>query len=156
MDRADAAKLVKHYPQDGSGRQTSRTTGSLPKLEGRVLVAEDNPINLEIVSRVLSKVGLAVVGAKNGDEAVQRVEQESSGDTPFDVVLMDMQMPVLDGCEATRRLRAKGHNLPIIALTANALKSDRDKCYAAGCNGFCTKPINSRQLVEAIAGMLDD
>jgi len=106
-------------------------------LSGTVLLAEDNPDNQRLISMYIRRTGADVVIAENGERAV---ELALSG--RFNLVLMDMQMPVMDGLEATRMLRAKGYGGEIIALTANAMREDMDACIRAGCNDFLTKPIN--------------
>jgi two-component system, sensor histidine kinase and response regulator len=101
----------------------------------RVLLAEDNPVNQRLASRLLEKRGHSVVVAANGLEALEMIEKES-----FDLVFMDVQMPVMDGFEATAAIRKKeassGVRLPIVALTAHAMKGDREKCLAAGWTGI--------------------
>jgi PAS domain S-box-containing protein len=116
----------------------------------RVLLAEDNEVNRDLISRILSKAGAQVSVAPNGEVAIRRTREALEAKVPFDVVLMDMQMPVIDGYEATRRLRKAGYDLPIVALTANAMKSDRDRCVAAGCDDYATKPIDRRKLFRTI------
>jgi len=117
----------------------------------RILVAEDNYVNQQLMLRVLSRDGHDVLLASDGDQAVRLLAQQA-----VDVVLMDCQMPVLDGYEATRlirnarRLSRAGTRLPIIALTANALTGDREKCLAAGMDDFVTKPILFQQLYETL------
>jgi len=114
----------------------------------RVLVAEDNLTNQDIILEILETAGVIVELVNNGQEAVAAVERN-----PFDLVLMDCQMPILDGYEASQQIHAKPHHakLPIIALTAHALKGDREKCLAATMNDFVTKPINQQDLFQAIA-----
>ena len=111
----------------------------------RVLLAEDNPINQKLAQLMLQKLGHASVVAGNGEEAVALVARES-----FDLVLMDMQMPVMDGIEATRRIRATGATLPIVAMTANAMEADRMRCLEAGMNGFLAKPVRGPELAAVI------
>lgn len=119
-------------------------------VQGRILLAEDNPDNQQLISLYLRKRGALVTVAENGEIAIPLAMQ---GD--FDLVLMDMQMPVMDGVTATRRLRAEGYAGPIVALTANAMQEDVDKCLAAGCNDFLGKPIDSTRFHEIISHYLD-
>jgi CheY-like chemotaxis protein len=115
----------------------------------RVLVVEDNQVNQLLVTTILAKAGMRAEVAANGLEAVQAVHQRS-----FDVILMDMQMPEMDGLEATRRIRqlgAMGKAVPIIAMTANAMQEDRRRCLEAGMNDFVSKPIDSAELLRKIA-----
>jgi PAS domain S-box-containing protein len=112
----------------------------------RVLLVEDNPVNQEVALELLTSVGLVVETAEDGSEAVDKVLAE-----PFDLVLMDMQMPKLDGLEATRRIRASGRaDLPIIAMTANAFSEDRSACIAAGMNDHVAKPVDTERLYSAV------
>jgi signal transduction histidine kinase/CheY-like chemotaxis protein len=126
-----------------------------PSLAGlRVLLAEDNPVNQTLTRRMLETAGCAVVCATDGREAVEAGAAER-----FDVILMDIQMPQMDGFEATAELRRReavsGGHLPIIALTANAMKGDRERCLAAGMDGYLTKPMKCRDLLGAIASILE-
>ena len=117
----------------------------------RVLVAEDNEVNLAVTRHLLEEAGLVVVGAVNGQEAVDRVRAE-----PFDLVLMDMQMPVMDGMAATMAIRSThgSEQLPILALTANAFDEDRRACSMVGMNAFLTKPVDPDQLCEKVLSWL--
>jgi len=115
-------------------------------MSGRVLVAEDNPSNQKLVSILLQKMGLEVAMVDDDQAAVDKI---AAGET-FDVILMDMQMPVMNGYDATRQLRANGCKLPIIALTANAMMGDEDKCLSAGCDAYLSKPIDRAKLSELI------
>lgn len=114
----------------------------------RVLICEDGETNRDLIGFVLADAGAAVTFAENGQEGLDRVI-EASGE--FDVILMDMQMPVLDGYSATRQLRSEGWGKPIIALTAHAMCGDEEKCREAGCSEYITKPINIDRLLEVVA-----
>lgn len=116
----------------------------------RILLAEDGPDNQRLISYILTKAGADVTIAENGKIAVEAAANASQANSPFDIVLMDMQMPVLDGYNATRQIRESGFDGPIAALTANAMSSDRDKCLAAGCSQYMTKPFKREQLLELV------
>ena len=130
--------------QPGAGEVTAPPG---PARGARILLVDDNEINLLIATEVLGAAGLHVTAVENGEQAVQRVRDE-----PFDLVLMDMQMPVMDGLQATRAIRHMPgrEHLPIIAMTANALPADRQRCLDAGMNDVLTKPIEPEHLVEAV------
>ncbi len=115
----------------------------------RVLLAEDGPDNQRLISFVLKKAGAAVTVAENGQQAIDLVA--AAGGEPYDVVLMDMQMPIMDGYTATAILRRQGYKRPIIALTAHAMAGDREKCLSAGCDDYATKPINRAHLIQQVA-----
>ena len=116
----------------------------------RVLIVDDGEENRELVRLVLENAGLATVGAENGLEAVKLATAQH-----FDAVLMDIQMPVMDGYEASGRLRAAGLTVPIVALTADAMKGFEQKCLAAGCSHYLTKPVDIDALLELLGGLLD-
>ena len=119
----------------------------------RVLLAEDNIVNQRLAVRILEKRGHSAVVACNGKEALQLLERE-----PFDLVLMDLEMPQMSGFEATAAIRAReretGRHIPILALTAHAMKGDRERCLAAGMDGYVAKPIQARELYQAIAELV--
>ena len=115
----------------------------------RILVAEDNAVNQTLMTHLLTKAGHQVTMAANGEEAVAAMDRE-----PYDVVFMDVQMPAMDGFEATAIIRGKematGAHVPIIALTAHAMQGDRERCLSAGMDGYLTKPLRSRELFAAL------
>ena len=119
-------------------------------INARVLLAEDGPDNQRLISFILHRAGIQVTVADDGRKAVNEVLASVEMAQPYDAVLMDMQMPVCDGYEATRRLRAAGYRGPIIALTAHAMATDRQKCTAAGCDDYVSKPVNRDYLLEVL------
>jgi two-component system sensor histidine kinase/response regulator len=121
----------------------------------RVLLADDNAINRELTSRILTKRGHRVSIVSNGKLAVEATEAQN-----FDVVLMDLQMPEMDGFEATAAIRrmeeGQGHQTPIVAITAHAMKADRERCLAIGMNGYISKPIRAQELIEITESFTGD
>jgi PAS domain S-box-containing protein len=121
----------------------------------RILVAEDNPINRTLAVRLLEKAGHRPAVASNGEQALEAIARE-----PFDLVLMDVQMPVMDGFEATALIRQQekgtGRRLPIIAMTAHAMKGDRERCLEAGMDGYVSKPIQREELFDSIAAAVPE
>ena len=120
------------------------------QIQANILLAEDTVVNQKLFSLVLQKAGVEVTVVENGKEAVETAMAAQDEGHPFDLILMDMQMPVLTGLEATRLLRTKGYTLPIIAVTASAMPTDREKCLEAGCDAYATKPIQRSELLEQI------
>ena len=123
-------------------------------LHGRVLVAEDGADNRRLLVHLLERWGLDVEVAENGIQALEQVEKCAERGEPIELVLMDMQMPGMDGYEATRRLRAEARRIPIVAVTAHAMDGAREACLAAGCDEFLTKPVDRAQLHAVIASFL--
>ena len=134
------------------GEKHSALEDKLHSIAGaRILLVEDNEINQMVASEMLASVGLHVDVAENGQVALERVAARVAEGLPYDIVLMDMQMPVMDGVTAARRIRAEhGISLPIVAMTANAMKADRDRCLQAGMNAFVTKPIKPDALWQVL------
>jgi len=153
-DLLDAVLLVLGKPPENAQRRRLVTRHSLR--EGRrplrVLVAEDNAVNLKLAVRLLEKRGHTVAVANDGREVLAALETQS-----FDIVLMDVQMPEMDGFEATVAIREReketGRHLPIIAMTAHAMKGDRERCLAAGMDDYIAKPIRSSDLFATLEGV---
>jgi CheY-like chemotaxis protein len=124
---------------------------AVPSAASRVLVVEDSPVNQKLVVRLLKMLGYASDTANNGQEALDQMAAfvRATG-TPYSLVYMDLNMPVMDGWEATTRLRESGYTLPIVALTANALEESRRKCMEGGFSGFITKPFDKSDLEQIL------
>jgi CheY-like chemotaxis protein len=125
-----------------------------PRLKGRVLVAEDSADTRNLLAHWLQRAGLEVELAENGRLAVAETLAALNADTPYDAVLMDIEMPELDGVRATSQLRAAGYSGPVIALTANATEHDRARCLRAGCDDFAIKPISAQDLLALVGRWL--
>ncbi len=113
-----------------------------------ILIVEDNPVNQKLIAFLLARAGYSYEVADNGAVALERLEQGQ-----FKLVLMDMMMPVMNGYDATKAIRSnqKLRNLPVIALTANAMKGEDEKCRAAGCSDYLAKPYSKDQILNAIS-----
>jgi len=146
-------------PREAADRQTlhqHRFDQDKPLKQRRVLVAEDGIDNQRLIKLMLTKMGARVQVASDGGEAIKHALAAQHAGNPFDIVLMDMQMPNVDGYEATATLRRNGYTAPVVALTAHAMTGDRDRCLAAGCDDFATKPIDRDKLIGAITAHLDE
>jgi signal transduction histidine kinase/ActR/RegA family two-component response regulator len=146
----DGVPLV-HFscPMNANGpshKQDSPTT--CPPCQ--ILLAEDGYDNQRLIARILNKAGAQVTVVENGQLAINAVQERSAKEKPFDLILMDLQMPIMDGYEATTILRQQGYSGPIIALTAHAMIDERAKCIAAGCTDFASKPIHRNALIELV------
>ena len=117
----------------------------------KILIVEDNEMNRDMLSRRLTRKGFDIVMAEDGGKGVEMASMESP-----DLILMDMSLPVIDGWEATRRIKADDSTraIPVIALTAHAMESDRDKALEAGCDDYDTKPVELPRLLEKINQLL--
>ena len=117
----------------------------------KILIVEDSEMNRDMLSRRLVRNGHAVIAAVDGQQAIEMAHAEQP-----DLVLMDISLPVLDGLEATRRLRGDPatRSMPVIALSAHAMQGDREKALAAGCDDYATKPVDLPRLLERIGNLL--
>ncbi len=144
--------LAPNHRPASAAKATETPNDALPdiKLDCNILLAEDGPDNQRLISFILKKAGAQVTIVDNGKLAVNKTVSSTKGDSPFDLILMDMQMPIMDGYQATARLRSLGLDTPIVALTANAMEGDREKCISVGCNEYTTKPIDRIELIKTI------
>jgi PAS domain S-box-containing protein len=146
-----------HQPasQAGDGRPApSRPREVMPPLTCRVLIAEDGVDNQRLLSFLLRKAGADVEVVDNGQQAMDRALAAERAEKPFAVILMDMQMPVMDGYTSTSQLRASGYRGVILALTAHTMAGDRERCLSAGCDEYATKPIHAAKLISLIHASL--
>ena len=145
----DAAAATASGP--GQAAQDTSPPTDLSHLHCRVLLAEDSLDNQRLVSLILRKAGVDVELAENGQIACEKALAAVQAGNPFDLILMDMEMPVLDGYSATRRLRENGYTYPIVALTAHAMESERQDCLLDGCDDHAAKPIHREALLATIS-----
>ncbi len=144
------AEKTTHHPSLMTRFSVRESVQPLAGNEARILLAEDNLTNQQVALGILKKLGLQADAVMNGEEALQ-----SLATTPYDLVLMDVQMPTLDGMETTRRIRnpqseVLNHAIPIIAMTAHAMQGDKEKCLQAGMNDYVSKPVNPKTLCDTL------
>jgi signal transduction histidine kinase/CheY-like chemotaxis protein/HPt (histidine-containing phosphotransfer) domain-containing protein len=158
---ADALDLTRPLGQTVQALDDDGPDEAPPRFAARVLLAEDNPVNQELATTLLENLGCQVEVVGNGRAALERITEAAFDQItcPIDLILMDMQMPEVDGLEATAAIRASEARegdlrLPIIALTANALDGDRERCLAAGMDDYLSKPFTQKQLARALARWL--
>ncbi len=143
-----SSRLEKPQPTIAAGAAQKTPDQVLKNV--RILLIEDGPDNQRLINFLLKKAGASVEIAENGLIGRDLVLEAVAAGQPYDVILMDMQMPVMDGYTATRELRERNYDGPIVALTAHALSEDLQKCLDAGCDEFATKPVNRTQLIETV------
>jgi CheY-like chemotaxis protein len=156
VEQSDLRECILRVLREGASDRASVGLVTRHSLrESRILLADDSFVNQRLATRLLEKEGHRVVVANNGREAVAAVEEEL-----FDVVLMDIEMPIMSGLEATATIREKemlsGRHIPIIAMTAHAMKGDRERCLAAGMDGYVSKPIQPQELYDALENVTVD
>jgi signal transduction histidine kinase/FixJ family two-component response regulator len=149
--KLDRVRMLHEADSDVNDRNRDRTPKKRTDLTGvKILAVDDGETNRKLIKLVLERAGVLIQTAENGQQAIEMALNQ-----PFDLILMDMQMPVIDGYNATRKLRETGLTIPIIALTAHAMREDEQKCLAVGCTGYLTKPIESERLVQTLCLVLN-
>ncbi len=142
---------------EDAATESKATSGrSLPLYDRRILLVEDGGDNQRLMSMILERAGATVALAGNGEVAIELAMAAQDEGRTFDVILMDMQMPVLDGYEATRRLRTESYTGAIVALTAHAMSTDRQKCLDAGCDEYATKPVDRASLLDLLQRLCEE
>ena len=156
VDTGSVKSIPMIEPEFGApGIVKPSTDSERPKLRGRILVVDDRRDMIFLAQHLIEDAGGTVTSAENGLVAIDKIAKAENEGRPFDLVTMDMQMPVLDGYEATRRLRKAGCETPIVAVTAHAMQGDRDKCIAAGCSGYITKPLDGPTFLRLLSDHLN-
>jgi CheY-like chemotaxis protein len=151
------ARALEKQPTSPTWRPDSRPSGGATarRFEGRVLLVEDNLVNVKLALGILEKSGCEVSLAENGQRALELLQEES-----FDLIFMDIQMPIMGGLEATQRIRAgeqgTGARVPIVSMTAHAMSSDRDRCMQVGMDGYLTKPIRIAEVHAVLEAWLPE
>ncbi|MCM2373478.1 chemotaxis protein CheB [Aporhodopirellula aestuarii] len=141
--------------RSGKTKDADNSAANYPRIESRVLLADDRRDIWRIGKFFLERCGAEVTIAENGQQAVEAVRDAEKNGRPFSLVLMDMQMPIMDGREAVATLRQEGFTLPIIAITADAMEGERESCIEMGCDEYFPKPINGPKLTEMVASLID-
>ena len=147
----EGVPLLEYPVEENVDVEEEKLASPQARLDCRVLLAEDCPDNQRLISLILAKAGAEVTVAENGQIAYDQALAARDQGMPFEVILMDMQMPVMDGLTTTRKLREKGYTGTIIALTANAMLGDDEKCREAGCDAYLSKPIDRARFLPTIA-----
>jgi signal transduction histidine kinase/CheY-like chemotaxis protein len=156
MKTSPGCQMRNTFRLDSLDTEPTQSFNDLPLLNGRVLLIEDGPDNQRLISFLLKRAGAVITIAENGrigmDEAMNAIKRGE----PFGVVLMDMQMPVMDGYTATRKLRENGYRGQIIALTAHAMENEMQRCLEAGCDHYLSKPIDRELLIREVASRMGE
>ncbi|MCZ6794810.1 MAG: response regulator, partial [Planctomycetota bacterium] len=146
----EGTPMVKTAPDVAVKRKESARRHETVELRGRILLAEDTPENQDLIRQQLEQAGATVEVANNGAEALEKYSEKK-----FDLIVMDIEMPVMDGYQALRALQSQGLEVPVLALTAHAMKGDREKCIKAGFTTYLPKPVTREQLIETVAALLE-
>lgn len=146
----EGVEMINGLREAGASKASRRKAPKI-KLDCRVLLVEDGPDNQKLVSFMLRKAGAEVDIAENGLIGMETALAARDNGTPYDVILTDMQMPVMDGYTATAKLREQGYDGPIVALTAHAMTDDAQKCLDSGCDAYTTKPVNRAELLQHVS-----
>ncbi len=150
----EGVRRLEQFPTHATPRPALPVVGPGPDLRGRVLLAEDVAVNRRLISTILLRAGIRVEEAENGRIALDKALAARDAGRPFDLIFMDMQMPEMDGYEATRGLRQAGYMRPIVALTSHSMSGERQRCLDAGCDEYMTKPIDRLVLLQVLSRFL--
>ena len=152
---SEAGETVTPATAEQSVRSPEVTSGGrYPRIDASVLLADDRRDIWRVVRYFLEKCHMRVTIAEDGRQAVDAAVRRRNDGHPFDLILMDMQMPVMDGRDATARLRSLGFGIPIIALTADAMEGEREECISIGCTDYVPKPVDGKRLIDSIVRAL--
>ena len=152
--RPEEARRDSPTPEGAPGSPAPPSREPLCELAGRVLLVEDTRLNRALITTMLKKAGASVCEAEDGREGLEKARPAPGGEGPFDLIVLDMQMPVMDGYEAARALREEGFRGPILALTAHAMSGDRERCLEAGCDDYATKPVERGALLRKCRALI--
>ncbi len=155
VETAEGSRMISTLEQVETENESRSNGIDDRRVDGRVLLAEDGVDNQRLITLILRKAGAEVEVVENGREAVRHALGAAERGRAFDLILMDMQMPEMDGPTATAVLRRKGYNRPIVALTANATTADRRRCLSAGCDAFLIKPIDRSSLIDTASRFVE-